>query len=146
MSILRAATPDDLGRLWAMIEDSLPARPASGEAEKSALTELLSNPALGQLFLVGPSQAPVGFLALSFGYSIARGGRTASIDQIFIRERVRGRGLGGQILSALPAALAAEGIRHISLEVGSDDASAQRFFAKAGFSADGGRKMMHRAL
>jgi len=146
MSILRPAGPQDAQRLWAMIEDGAAPGAPDAQTRQSALQELLGTPEMGKIYLVGPTQAPVGFLALSFGFSVMHGGKTAAIDQIFIRQRVRGRGLGGQILSALPAALSEQGIRHLSAVVSTTDEATLRFFQKAGFTPCDGLDLLERRL
>lgn len=113
---------------------------------KLALSALLSTPAQGQVFLAGPSQAPVGYLALSFVISLARAAREARLDEIYIRERVRNRGLGSQILAALPAILSEGGITALRLELSDPAPDAERFFRRAGFVLCDGISVMRVGL
>ena len=77
------------------------------------------------IYLAGPRRAPIGYLILSFGWSVKRGGLEGVIDQFFIRPGVRGRGIGSEILNALPNALAGAGLKALHLEVARNDARAR---------------------
>ncbi|MFV2038270.1 MAG: GNAT family N-acetyltransferase, partial [Paracoccaceae bacterium] len=103
------------------------------EAERAAaLLPLLSGTPHGIVYLVGPRRAPVGYIVISFGYSVAIGGIDGFIDEFFIRPSVRGRGIGSEVLAALLPALGEHGVKALHLEV-SPDNSARRLYRRAGF-------------
>lgn len=103
---------------------------------EGAFAPLLAGSPHGNVYLIGPARAPIGYLALSFGWSIEFGGLEAYLDEIYIRPAVRGRGIGSEVLGHLPRALAKEaGLKALSLEVRRDDAAARAFYEKARFTA-----------
>ena len=135
MSTLQLARPDDLPKLEALVAgyhafegiDSTP------ESRAAALMPLLEGTPLGVAYLIGPRVAPVGYIVISFGYSVELGGMDGFIDEFFIRERVRGRGMGSEVLLSLLPALEQHGLKALHLEVDRDNEAAQRLYARAGF-------------
>ncbi|MEL7151718.1 MAG: GNAT family N-acetyltransferase [Pseudomonadota bacterium] len=103
------------------------------EARRAALVPLLEGSPHGAIWLIGPKMAPVGYIAVSFGWSIELGGLDGVVDEFWIREAVRGRGMGSEALLALQKALRDAGVVALSLEVARDNAVAQRLYQRAGF-------------
>ena len=71
---------------------------------------LLEGSPLGVIYIVGPRNSPVGYIAISFGWSIETGGIDGSIDEIWIRPAVRDKGMASEALSALIPALREAGV------------------------------------
>ena len=148
MSMLHIAGPDDLERLLPMVagfQDHI-GQPRNAEALEQALTPLLEGTPLGVAYLIGPRRAPVGYIALSFGWSIGFGGLEARISQFWVRSAVRGRGMGGDVLLALVPALAKHGLAAISLELPESDMRAQNLYLRRGFRAESGTQTLRRVL
>jgi GNAT superfamily N-acetyltransferase len=100
---------------------------------RAALLPLLEGGPHGAVYLVGPPRAPIGYVVLSFGWSVAAGGLVARIDEMHIRRAVRGRGIGSEVLASLPRALGSAGLRAIEVETGREDARARALFARRRF-------------
>lgn len=110
----------------------------TAEAERrAALVPLLEGSPHGAVWLIGPRMAPVGYAAVSFGWSLAPGGLVAVLDEIWIREKIRGRGMGSEALAALRNALAGAGVRAVHLELAEGNAGAERLCERAGFRRRG---------
>ncbi|MGZ3698945.1 MAG: GNAT family N-acetyltransferase, partial [Bdellovibrionota bacterium] len=60
----------------------------------SLLKEFIANNSLGRLWMIRESDQSIGYLLLTFGFSLEYKGRDAFIDEFFLNERWRGRGLG----------------------------------------------------
>lgn len=119
---LHMARADDLPRLLAMVaachaETGIEQDEASRIA---ALAPLLEGTPLGVVYIIGPRNAPVGYIAISFGWSIEMGGIDGFVDEFWIRPAVRDKGMGGEALSALVPALREAGIRALHLEADRD--------------------------
>lgn len=104
----------------------------SEEERAAAISPLLEGSPLGALWFIGPKMAPVGYVAVSFGWSIEMGGMDAFIDELWVREKVRGRGMGSEALAALIPALESAGVKALHLEV-ADGNPAERIYKRAGF-------------
>ncbi len=118
----------------------------SDEHRAAALDPLLNGSPLGMAYLIGPQKAPIGYVILSFGWSITLGGMDGFIDEIYIRESVRGRGIGSEVLIELPKALAGVGLKALHLEVHRENTRAQDLYHRLGFEPRDGYNLMTRML
>lgn len=132
---LTLATPDHLERLLPLVdafhaEDSME---TTAETRRAALEPLLQGSPHGSIYLIGPARAPIGYIIISFGWSVEFGGLDGFIDELYIRPGVRGRGVASEVLTTLPAALAKAGLKALHLEVDAAKDGAQRLYARTGF-------------
>ncbi|MEM9969204.1 MAG: N-acetyltransferase [Pseudomonadota bacterium] len=104
------------------------------QTRRGALQALLEGMPYGVAYLMGPLRAPVGYLVLTFSWSIEFGGLDGMIDELYVRPAVRGRGIAREALIALPRALTRGGLRAVHLEVRRDNAAAIRLYQRAGFA------------
>ncbi|MBE9638088.1 GNAT family N-acetyltransferase [Salipiger mangrovisoli] len=133
MKSLHLAGADDLERLLPMVV-SLQAERQQQPDEAlitAALTPLLEGAPQGAAWLIGPRKAPVGYVVVSFGWSLESGGMTGTIDQIYIRPAVRSRGMGSEALFQLTQALRQGGVTALQMEVAQDDEHLKRFCRRA---------------
>ncbi len=135
MTALTLAKPADLERLMQLVADYHAEAGISQPeaARRDALLPLLEGSPHGAVYLIGPARAPIGYIAISFGWSIALGGLEGRVDEICIRRSVRGRGIGADVLGALPRALSAAGLRALQLTVPGADEATLRHYRKLGF-------------
>ena len=133
--LLHLATAADLDRLQIMVtafhsEQGFQTDPAHREA---ALRPLLEGSPHGAIWLIGPQIAPVGYVCVSFGCSLELGGLDGMVDEIWIRETVRGRGMGSEALAALQKTLQSAGVKALSLEVAPNNERAAQLYGRVGF-------------
>ena len=102
-------------------------------AARRALAELCGDGRLGRVRLIREGAEVVGYLVLTFGYSLEFGGRDAFVDELFVREAWRGRGAGRLALEHAAEVCRAEGVRALHLEVDHVNPRAQALYRKAGF-------------
>jgi len=123
---LTLATIEHLDRLLPLLasfhaEEGLP---VSDEQRKNGITPLLKGSPHGVAYMIGPPRAPIGYVVVSFGWSIEFGGMDGFVDEIYVRPGVRGRGVASEVLLTLPRALADAGLKAMHLEVRTDNADA----------------------
>jgi GNAT superfamily N-acetyltransferase len=94
---------------------------------------LLEDPTLGRVWLIEDHGSVAGYLALCFGYSIEFGGRDAFVDELYLLESRRGRGLGKAALEAAAREAATLGVVALHLEVGTENAKARKLYESVGF-------------
>ncbi len=111
----------------------------------AALMPLLQGTPHGIAYLIGPRKAPVGYIVISFGYSVEFGGIDGFIDEFFIRSNVRGRGMGSEVLASLLPALSEHGVKALHLEVEQSN-RAEKLYARAGFRLRDGYHLMTRVF
>jgi len=113
---------------------------------EAALSPLLEGSPLGAVYLVGPRKAPVGFIVVTFGWSVETGGMDATIDTFWIRPGVRGRGMGSEVLSALLPTLEQAGVKAVRFEADPAQERVQALYVRHRFRLrEGHRLMMRRA-
>lgn len=130
------ATEADYHRLDALVEafHAEIGRASTAERRADALVPLLNGSPYGSAYLIGPRRAPVGYLVVTFSWSIEFAGLKAAFDEIYIRPNVRGRGMASNALHGLCDALESNGITSFNLEVDREDAAAQKLYERAGFT------------
>jgi len=133
--LLHLATSDDIDRLLPMVaayhaHDGIETDDAH---RRAAIAPLLEGSPHGAIWMIGPKMAPVGYIAVSFGWSIEIGGLAGFIDEFWIREKVRGRGMGSEALVGLQARLRDVGVNALHLEVNTENARTMRIYEAAGF-------------
>jgi ribosomal protein S18 acetylase RimI-like enzyme len=112
---------------------------------RAALYELLTDRLLGRVFLVEHDDAALGYIALTFSFSLEFGGRTAFIDEFFIQAAGRGRGLGQRVLDFVAERSRAAGINAILLEAEDTNPRASALYKKAGYECFG-RRLLTKSL
>jgi ribosomal protein S18 acetylase RimI-like enzyme len=132
--MLHLAGPADQERLLPMVTryHAHQGIELSDDDRAAAVVPLLEGSPLGAVWFIGPKMAPVGYVAVSFGWSIEMGGMDAFIDELWVREKVRGRGMASEALAALIPALEEAGVRALHLEVAEGN-PAERIYKRAGF-------------
>lgn len=133
--VLHLATPADLDRLEKMVAayHAFEGVESDEAHRRAAIEPLLEGSPHGAVWLIGPQMAPVGYIAVSFGWSIELGGLDGVLDEFWIREKVRRRGMGTEALAALQKTLRHAGVMALSLEVAHGNATAARLYERAGF-------------
>ncbi|MGB5558288.1 MAG: GNAT family N-acetyltransferase [Paracoccaceae bacterium] len=141
---LHLATIEDLDRLEPMVAGyhAFEGIDSDEEKRRTTLTPLLTGTPHGAAYLIGMRRAPVGYIVISFGYSVELGGIDGFIDEFFIRENVRGRGMGTEVLTSLLPALGDHGVKALHLEMAPKNDRAQRVYARAGFRLRDGYCLM----
>lgn len=145
---LHLAKPEDLDRLLPLVaafhaEEGIT---QDDTTRRNALLPLLEGSPLGAIYIIGPTRAPVGYIVLTFGWSVEFGGMDAFVDELFIRPAVRGRGMGSETLLTLSKMLGQAGVRALHLEVDRENETAKRLYARTGFKARDRYMLMTREL
>ena len=102
-------------------------------ARQQGIASLLEGSPHGVIYLIGPARAPIGYIVITFGWSLEFGGLDGFVDEIYVRPGVRRRGIASEVLQALPRALAGAGLKALHLEVDRTSEARQRLYARAGF-------------
>ncbi len=148
MTALNLAKTEDLDRLIPLVtafhaEEGVN---LDEDARRTAIQPLLDGSPHGAIYLIGPGRAPIGYIVVTFGWSIEFGGMDGFVDEFFIRPGVRGRGIGSEVLRQLPKALGAAGMKALHLEVAHDNVRAQELYARLRFEAREKYMLMSRKI
>jgi GNAT superfamily N-acetyltransferase len=114
------------------------------EARAAALM-LIDDSSLGRLWVAFDRNTVVGYVAVALGFSFEYRGRDAFLDELFIAQSHRGRGLGREALEIAEAYCREAGVNALHLEVERHRADALELYRRRGFT-DHGRCLMTKWL
>jgi ribosomal protein S18 acetylase RimI-like enzyme len=100
---------------------------------RRALMGVIDNETFGRVFLIRLENDVAGYAVLTFGYSLEFHGRDAFVDELYLLDEYRGRGIGKRALQFLTEVCANEGVSALHLEVDRENTSAQAVYRKFGF-------------
>lgn len=145
---LRIASPDELDVLLPFVRayHAFEGVSMSDEIRRKAIAPLLVDGQQGRIFLIEVKRSPVGYVALCFGYSIEFAGRDAFIDELYVEESYRGRGIGRTALESVCKEAAKLGIRAVHLEVARKNERARSLYRSMGFDSREKFHLMSRRL
>jgi GNAT superfamily N-acetyltransferase len=110
------------------------ALPHDDTHRRRAAMPLLNGSPHGAVWLIGPQRAPLGYVLISFGWSVAMAGIEGFVAEVFIRPSVRGRGIGTEVLHAIAVSLTQSGVKALHVRLDQADSAAARFCARVGFA------------
>lgn len=133
----RPAAAEDLDLLVTMMaefyaESGYAADPVQSRA---AFTTLLRDERLGRVWIGQLNGSDAGYLALTLTFSMEYGGATAFIDDLYIRQPYRGRGLGRALLDRARDEARRLGVHALHLEVDPANTPAIALYRSSGFAA-----------
>ena len=132
---VRAARRADLPALAALLIAQL--RDHDNDVSDADLTAaaagMLDRPQRGQFLLALDGDAAVGFAALSYLWTLERGGRAAWLDELYVLPGRRGAGIGAALLAAALSTALAAGARALDLEIETGHDRAATLYRRAGF-------------
>ena len=102
---------------------------------RRALAGLLAHAEFGRVLLIERAGAPIGYLALTLGYSLEHLGRDAFVDELYVREEHRGIGIGDRAIELAVEECRRLGVRALHLEVDHVNPRARALYERVGFAA-----------
>ena len=100
---------------------------------RTAMLVFLREPSFGRAWLICEREKPVGYVVLTFGYSLEFLGRDAFIDEFYLRPSHRGRGWGRRALEFVEKEARSFEVRSIHLEVVRENSAAQEIYRRSGY-------------
>lgn len=100
---------------------------------REAVRTLLADPALGRIWLFRVGDDVVGYTAVTVCYSLEFAGRYALLDELYVREGWRGRGIGARALERVADACRELGVAAVRLEVDTWNDRAMALYRRLGF-------------
>ena len=100
---------------------------------RGVLARLFADDSLGLACLILHGGEVAGYVVIAFGFSVEFRGRDAFIDELFVKDEYRGRGLGTAAVAFAEGVCRERGVRALHLEVERKNARAQSVYRRAGF-------------
>ncbi|NIJ42365.1 GNAT superfamily N-acetyltransferase [Parvibaculum indicum] len=88
-------------------------------------------------WIVQDGETVAGYLILTIGFSMQYGGRDGFLDELFLTEAYRGKGLGRQVMAFLEAEVRRLGFHYLHLEVVKANERARRLYESLGWEETG---------
>lgn len=134
---LHLATAEDFAKLEALVAVFHAEHQITSDAthRQTALQPLLEGSPYGVAYLIGPRRAPVGYVIVTFTWSMAFVGLSGTIEEVFIRPNVRGRGMASNALFGLCQTLENNGVVALHVEGAPNPSTSSKLFARLGFRA-----------
>ena len=104
----------------------------AGRARR-ATAKLLEEPEFGGVWMIEDGGVLAGYVVLLLGYSLEFGGQFGLLDELFLDEPYRGRGLGAEALAFAERECRERGWQALRLEVGQKNRRAIDLYSRAGF-------------
>lgn len=135
---MRAVTLADLPLLAPLVRANYETAgfPYEEGPARQALQQLVTTARLGRVWWVDCEGAPIGYVVLTFSFSVEFHGRFAVLDEVYLVPEHQGKGHFKHLLALVEAHCWRWGVRTLRLEVKTDNARAQRAYQKAGFVVD----------
>lgn len=134
---MKRASPEDIPSLVSFMEEVYAESgfPLNHARAADAFATLLADEHLGCAWLIQADGQDVGYVVLTLGYSMEYGGRSAFVDDLFVRLPFRRRGLASAALAEVRTFCIAHSIRAVHVETGQDNAAALEVYRRVGFTA-----------
>ncbi len=129
------AFPADIPLISKMIEKLYISENTAYDETKvnSALLELIEDESYGACWILTSGADRAGYMIIGSAFSVEFGGRTAFIDELYISENCRGKGLGRKALEFAENYAGEKGYTYLRLEVELSNTPAQKIYRANGF-------------
>lgn len=142
MGRLRRARPDDLDVLLDLAAEycAHDRHDFDKAVARDGIMPLLADDRWGVIWLIidhatdQPTQAPLGYVAVTWGWSIEVGGVDVVLDEFYVRDR--GHGLGTAAHAEVVGELQRRGVRRITLETEAHNEPARRLYRRLGYETE----------
>jgi diamine N-acetyltransferase len=131
----RSATDSDANLLLGMMREyyAFDGHTFDEPRARAALLAFLRDPTFGRAWLICAGETPVGYVVLTFGYSLEYLGRDAFIDEFYLRESHRHQGWGRRTLEFVEEAARNCDVLSIHLEVVRQNTTAKEVYRRSGY-------------
>lgn len=145
--LVRGATAADVEALVVLMRDFYreDGDAFSEDESRAAFAALVATPAWGRVWVADDGGSLVGYVALTFGYSMEFGGRDAFIDDLYVVPSHRAQGVGRRLIAACEDACREVGARALHLGVRPTNPAAS-LYRRVGFREQEHRLMTKRLV
>ncbi|WP_298135946.1 N-acetyltransferase [Flavobacterium sp.] len=102
--------------------------PIDIEVSKQLFQEFISNEHLGKAWLIYSENELVGYVILTFVFSFEYQGKIAFIDELYLKESARGKGIGAKRLQFIKEQIPKLSLKLLYLEVEHHNENAQKLY------------------
>ena len=114
------------------------------EITKKLFQDFISDENLGRCWLIYNDTEIVGYFILTFIFSFEYKGRIAFIDELYINENQRGKGIGKHIINFIKEQIPKLSLKLLYLEVEHHNENAQKLYIANGFEVHNRKILKHK--
>lgn len=118
--------------------------PIDPEVTKTLFKAFINNEQLGRIWLIYSNEEVVGYVMLNFLFSFEFQGRIAFMDELYLKESARGKGLGQQAVQFIKEQAKLLGVKLIYLEVENHNEKAQKLYLANDFVTHHRKLLKHK--
>jgi ribosomal protein S18 acetylase RimI-like enzyme len=118
--------------------------PIDVEVSKKLFQEFISDEKLGKSWLIYSDEDLVGYVILTYAFSFEYKGRIAFLDELYIKENYRGKGIGKQTIDFIKEQASNKNIKLIYLEVENHNQNAQKLYLANDFEVHNRKLLKHK--
>lgn len=141
---IREAVRSDADRILSLMEAYWAFEQAPGFESgriRRQLEDFLCTPKFGRAWVAEEGGRVVAYVVAAYVYSFEYGGSMAELDELFVVEGSRGRGLGRALIATACEALERHGCVAVQLQVADCNEAGQRFYDREGFAPKSGYRL-----
>jgi ribosomal protein S18 acetylase RimI-like enzyme len=98
------------------------------ERSKKLFHEFIENENLGKAWLIYDDGEIIGYVILTFVFSFEYGGKIAFIDELYLKEKARGKDIGNKTVAFLKSESTKLSLKLLYLEVENHNEKAQKLY------------------
>jgi len=135
MIVFKTLEVTEIDSLLTMMKEfySIDNYPFDLNVTEKLLLEFINNSNLGKAWLIVSNDKIVGYVILTFIFSFEYQGRIAFLDELYLIEEVRGKGIGSQTLLFIKAVSQKFSLKLIYLELEQHNKKAEKLYLSNGF-------------
>jgi len=118
--------------------------PIDIKVSKKLFQEFISDENLGKSWLIYDNEACVGYVILTFIFSFEYQGRLAFLDELYIKETSRGKGIGQQTVRFIKEQASINNVKMLYLEVENHNEKAQKLYLANDFEVHNRKLLKHK--
>lgn len=111
---------------------------------KKLFQDFISDENLGRCWLIYNDTEIVGYFILTFIFSFEYKGRIAFIDELYINENQRGKGIGKDVINFIKEQIPKLSLKLLYLEVEHHNENAQKLYIANGFEVHNRKILKHK--
>ena len=100
---------------------------------RNLVTKIQKNPSQGRIWVAIEGDRPIGYLIAVYLMSFEYGGISTEIDEFYVKDSERGRGVGKSLLKTFRERMRRQKVVQISLRIGKLNPRGIHFYKKLGF-------------
>ena len=124
----KPATESDIDNILGMMIEfyAIDGYPMDNRHSRKLFGEFIANENLGKAWLIEWENITIGYVILTYVFSFEYGGTIAFLDELYISEKARGKGIGKQTIGFIQSESRKSNVKLIYLEVETHNEKAQQ--------------------